>query len=279
MAALGDWLRDLDDPPRRDRIWGLGLLTGLRADGDSYRPANFERGLILDRLVELRRPAEVLEIGTGRGLGAFAIAAAAREYGVALRVTTLDIIPTSKAQDYPLEVAGQRQRLRASCDEVWSAHIDADLRERVVPVTGSSASILPRLAAAGRTFDLVFIDGGHDVHSVVNDLAFSCQLLAPGGAILMDDFAPLEEFGLGTCIAVTHARRLFRDVEVFPSEGLIYGGAVHADAPRGMVLLQDQMGAVNVDRARMWFWRIAGRMLGAMYHPRLFPARTGTHRR
>ena len=80
--SLGSWLRTFADPVRRERIWKIGLLTGLRFDKErGYYPPNFERGLILDRLIELRRPQRILEIGTGRGLGSIAMSAAAETYG------------------------------------------------------------------------------------------------------------------------------------------------------------------------------------------------------
>jgi predicted O-methyltransferase YrrM len=272
--ALGDWLTHFDDASRRERVWNLGLLTGLRAEKDgSYRPANFERGLVLDRLIELRKPKTVLEIGTGRGLGAFAMAAAARAHGSEIEITTADLIPLEQPQDYALEVAGERQRLRASCAEIWGKHLDPELRERIQPLTGPTTSTLPAALRDGRQFDFIFIDAGHDLFSVAHDLAYSATLLAPGGAILMDDFAPLEEFGLGTCVVLSHARRLFAQVELFPSEGRVFGGAVHPEAPRGMIFLSDRRGDVTIRRSMLPLWRAAGFLLERCYSPRFFPAR------
>jgi predicted O-methyltransferase YrrM len=254
-------------------VWQLGLLTGLRADTDGgFRPANFERGLALDRIIELRRPRSVLELGTGRGLGAFAMAAAARCHGSAIEITTADIIPPAQAQDYALEVGGQRQRLHASCADIWAKHLDPDLVRCIKPLTGPTTTTLPALLRAGRKFDFIFIDAGHDLFSVAHDLSYSAALLAPGGAILMDDFAPLEEFGLGTCIALGHARRLFAHVELFSSEGLVFGGAVHPEAPRGMVFLAERRGEVTIRRALLPLWRLAGFVLERCQSPRFFPA-------
>ena len=276
MTSLGDWLKNFNDPARKERVWQLGLLTGLRGEKDgTFRPANFERGLLLDRIVELRKPRTILEIGTGRGLGAFAMAAAGRAHGVEVQITTADIIPLSQPQDYAIEVGGERKRLRASCEEVWKQHLDPELVARITPLTGRTTDTLPRLVREGRKFDFVFIDAGHDLFSVAHDLAYSAQLLTPDGAILMDDFAPLEEFGLGTCVALTHARRLFGHVELFSSEGLIYGGAVHPDAPRGMVFLTQRRGEIRVNRAVLPLWRLAGFLLDRCYSPRFFPARLG----
>jgi predicted O-methyltransferase YrrM len=271
---LGQWLRTLKDPARTERVWRLGLLTGLRAEPDGrFSTPNFERGLVLDRLVELRKPRAILELGTGRGLGAFAMAAAGRAHGVALEITTVDARPLTSPQEYALEVDGVRQVRRASCDEVWSVHLDPELRRRVTPLLGLTTRILPRLVRSGRRFDLIFIDAGHDIFHVVHDLAYATALLGPGGAILMDDFAPLEEFGLGTCIAFTHARRLFDHVELFATEGLVYGGAVHPEAPRGMVFLADPRGPAGVRRGSLLFWRAARLFLEQCYRPAAFPAR------
>ena len=271
---LGEWLKHFDDAARRERIWQLGLLTGLRGEKDgTFRPANFERGLVLDRIVELRKPRTVLEIGTGRGLGAFAMAAAARAYATEIEITTADVIPLAQPQDYALEVNGQRERRRASCAEIWARYLDPELVRRITPLTGPTASTLPALLRDGRRFDFIFIDAGHDLFSVAHDLAYSAVLLAPGGAILMDDFAPMEDFGLGTCVALTHARRLFAHCELFSSEGLVFGGTVHPEAPRGMIFLADRHGEIEIHRSLLPFWRVAGFLLERCYSPRFFPAR------
>ncbi len=273
---LGAWLKSFDDPARRERVHQLGLLTGLRAESDgTFRPANFERGLVLDRLVEERRPKRVLELGTGRGLGAFALAAAARAHNAPLEVTTVDLLPISRPQTYALQSAGEARVIQASCDEIWRTHLDPELRSRIKALTGSTTDILPALLRAGERFDLIFIDAGHDLFSVVHDLSYSAALLAPEGAILMDDFAPMEDFGLGTCVALSHARRHFEHVELFPTEGLVYGGAVFPESPRGMIFLT---GAVDpnpsVSRGSLRFWRMASGLLSLCYRPALFPLRS-----
>jgi predicted O-methyltransferase YrrM len=274
MASLGQWIKAFDDPPRRQRILEIGLLTGLRADADgSFRLANFERGLLLDRIVELHRPRRVLELGTGRGLGAFVLAAAGRAYSVEIDITTADVIPLSKVQDYPLEVNGQRERRRTSCEEIWSKHLDPQLRSHITPLTGPTNRTLPRLLKSGRQFDFVFIDAGHDIYSVAHDLVYAAALLAPNGVMLMDDFAPLEEFGLGTCVAASHTHRLFSHVEIFPSEGLVFGGAVHPEAPRGMVFLSGLRAPVKPRRWVLPLWRLASALIARCYHPSWFPAR------
>jgi predicted O-methyltransferase YrrM len=269
--SLGHWLKHFDDPVRRDRVWKIGLLTGLRFEKErGFFPPNFERGLVLDRLVEQRRPQRVLEIGTGRGLGSFVLAAAAEAYGVECQIETCDLIPPDKQQEWAIEVEGKREVSNTSCAEIWDRHL-ASLKPRVNTRTGRSTKTLPALLAEQQRFDLVFIDAGHDLFSVAHDLAYSSLLLAPGGAILMDDFAPLEPFGLGTCVAATHAHRFFKKVEIFPSEGLVFGGTDNPEVPRGMVLLSEFSGHARLHPLRLLWWRIAGVVLDLCYRAPLFP--------
>ncbi len=269
---ISDWQQHLDEA-HKERVRRLGLLTGLRYEkAGGFRPANFERALVLQRIMTLRRPARILELGTGRGLGALAMADMARELGITCEITSVDILPPTAPQWWPIEVDGQQEERRASIDEIWGKHIEVELRQRVLLRTGPTTAVLPALAAEGRKFDFIFIDAGHDLYSVVHDLSYSAALLDKDGAILMDDFAPLEEFGLGTCIALSHARRWFGHVETITTEGVIYGGAVFPDAPRGMIFLKDlREKHVRVRRSSLLWWRVAGAILGRCYRPGLFP--------
>ena len=169
-----------------------------------------------------------------------------------------------------MEVDGRQEMRRASCAEIWGQHF-ASLRSRVHQLTGPTTKTLPALLAEGRTFDLIFIDAGHDLFSVAHDLAYSTLLLSPGGAVLMDDFAPLEPYGLGTCVAAAHARRFFGKLEIFPTEGLVFGGASVDGAPRGMVLLSKRLGMPRLNKALFLWWRLAGAILDRCYSARLFP--------
>ena len=211
---LGEWLKHFDDAARRERVWQLGLLTGLRAEKDGTFPPGEFRARPGAR--SHRRAAQAAH-GAGDRHRARARRFRDGRCGSRLwrrrsRSRTADIIPLSQPQDYALEVDGQRERRRASCAEIWARHLDPDLVRRIEPLTGPTTSTLPALLRDGRRFDFIFIDAGHDLFSVAHDLAYSAALLAPGGAILMDDFAPMEEFGLGTCVALGHARRLFAHV-------------------------------------------------------------------
>jgi len=51
-----------------------------------------------------------------------------------------------------------------------------------------SQIVLPRLLAAGRTFDLAFVDGNHRFDWVFVDLFYLGRLVRPGGVIFIDDY-------------------------------------------------------------------------------------------
>jgi predicted O-methyltransferase YrrM len=273
LHGIGRWLQQDVDELRRERIYSLGRITGLRESKGIFTTPNFERGLVLDRLCEIFRPASVLELGTGRGLGALTAATAGDVYGYETAVTTIDSIPISKQQRYAIEEHGVRRVDQLSVEEVWKKHVSPEVRRRVTFLTGTTTKILPKLNGSGRRFDLVFIDAGHDLFDVIHDLAYSTALLSDDGVILMDDFAPREAFGLGTVLAFTHAKRLFRDAFVFDSDGVVYGVPDPMQPPRGMVLLNQPSGRFTLRRSRLWLWRVIDNVLRAAVHKATFPVR------
>jgi hypothetical protein len=195
------------------------------------------------------KPKSVLEIGTGRGLGCLSMAAASARAGISTTITTIDITPPDRPVEWPIRIENRDQVLRASREEIWSRWIPPELLQNIDQLTGRTDAVLPKLLHEKRAFGLVFIDGPHDPYSVMHDLIHSFHLLERDGAILMDDFAPLDTFGWGTCLAAAHARPWFEHVSVFPTDGRVYGQADHPDYPRGMVYLENKR-----DVRPRWDW-------------------------
>ena len=48
-------------------------------------------------------------------------------------------------------------------------------------------SVMPRLIAAARQFDVAFVDGDHRFDGVFIDVFFACRLVGPGKLIIVDD--------------------------------------------------------------------------------------------
>jgi len=71
------------------------------------------------------------------------------------------------------------------------ARFDANVAEfgaRVEKIKAASSDALAMLAAAGRRFDLVFVDGSHHSADAQADAAGSWPLLRPGGVVIFDDY-------------------------------------------------------------------------------------------
>jgi hypothetical protein len=111
------------------------------------------------------------------------------------------------------------------------------------------------------------------VYSVFHDFAYGCLLLSEQGEILMDDFAPTEPFGLGTCIVAAHAARVFDQLEVIESNGLIFEQN-YCGFTRGMLYLAGiKSPRVRPDFTSLLAARILGKVVEGLFHPRLLPVR------
>jgi len=258
---LSDWQQHATDE-QKERVRRLGLLTSLSgAPAGGIRQANFERGLVLQRYVVLARPSTVLELGTGRGFGALAISDAAREQGLNCEITSVDPLPPTALQAWPIELDGERTELHTSIDHVWGKYIDEGLRQSIRLRTGHAGAVLPSMAREKRRFDLVVIEAGCGLYPTIHDLSYAVVLLAAGGTILLHTNPPLEEAAFGSWVAAAQARRWFAEAEEFATEGRVYSEGIDA-AACGMIrfggLLRSRS---KVSLLKLLCWRFAGALL------------------
>ena len=271
-AVLASWLRDFQDDAEKLRVLEIGQLTGLREKAGRYYPANFERGLLLREIVRRRRPQRILELGTGRGLGILCMAHQVRALDYNAELVSVDIIPPDTRQHWPIFLDGQYSTQSRSIEEIWSRSFP-ELKALVTLRTGDTTAVLPALLKEGRKFDFIFVDAGHDVHSVFHDFAYCVLLLAERGEILMDDFAPMEPFGLGTCIVAAHAARIFERVDVIESNGLVFAEN-YSGFTRGMVHLGGiKPGKYKLGSLSLLAARILGKVVEGLFHPKILPLR------
>ena len=270
--ALASWLRSFQDEAEKNRVLDFGKLAGLKEEGGRYFPANFERALLLREIIRRTKPRRVLELGTGRGLGILAMADQVQALGYPAELVSVDIIAPTAKQKWPICLDGEYSSDARSVDEVWKKHF-SDLSARITLRTGATTAVLPALLKGDRKFDFIFVDAGHDVYSVFHDFAYSCLLLAEHGEILMDDFAPTEPFGLGTCIVAGHATRVFEQVEVIESNGLVFEEAYFGFS-RGMVHLAEiKCATLQLDSVSLLAARVLGKTVEGLFHPKLLPVR------
>jgi predicted O-methyltransferase YrrM len=271
-AVLASWLRDFQDDAEKLRVLEIGQLSGLREKAGRYFPANFERGLLLREIVRRRRPQRILELGTGRGLGILCMADQVRALDYHAELVSVDIIPPDTRQHWPIFLDGQYSAQSRSIEEIWSRSFP-ELKALVTLRTGDTSAVLPALVKEGRKFDFIFVDAGHDVYSIFHDFAYCVLLLAERGEILMDDFAPMEPFGLGTCIVAAHAARIFERVDVIESNGLVFGEN-YSGFTRGMVHLGGiKPGKYKLGSLSLLAARILGKVVEGLFHPKILPLR------
>ncbi len=121
-----------------------------------------------EELAKLAAGRNVLEIGAALGYSATVMA-----LGGANKVVSVDPQPDDR------------------CSIFLSNVFNAGAAERVVMVREASEVAMPRLAAAGEKFGLVFVDGWHEADTVRSDVTWGLKMLSPGGYLAVHDY--LEE--------------------------------------------------------------------------------------
>ena len=59
-SSMKESLLGITDPEELGRVLEIGHLTGLKSENGLLRGSNFERGLLLRRIIRERRPSRVL---------------------------------------------------------------------------------------------------------------------------------------------------------------------------------------------------------------------------
>lgn len=266
------WIRTSVAADEVERVAEFGKLLGMKSKGEALYGSNFERGLLLRQILREKRPERVLELGTGRGFGTICMADCAVAENLDCVIETVDFIPGDQPQKWPLEKNGTPVYESRALGEFWAAEFPA-LSRKINRHHGATTDILTALGKQKAAFDFIFVDAAHDLRSVFLDLTGALSLITPGGCILMDDFAPLESFGLATCIAAHHAGAFFTSVEIVRSEGVVYPSRIPPSQRRSMVFLDqrnDKKISFSPSAIRVLGLRAAGKLLDWLYSPAAF---------
>lgn len=129
-----------------------------------------------DELRRLAKDSDVLEIGSAYGFSAVAMALAGG------RVEAID--PHAWLGSFDAMVAN------------LAAYRVSD---QVRIYRSDSWTVLPELGSEGRQFDLVWVDGDHEAHTVAHDVGWARKLLRPTGTLACHDY------GEATCPGVQQA--------------------------------------------------------------------------
>lgn len=243
-----DKVRELAVPhPLWEEIVRIGNLTKLRRDPDgTFRPVNYESGLLLYALVARHRPQRILEIGTGRGFASLCMARALVDGGLPGRIVTLDVLDADLAVDWAIDDGRGPRVERRSRKETWAAFFPPAVVERIEQRQGDSRTALPRLEAEGFRPDFVYVDADHTYSAVAHDF-FSCLRLAERPfRILLDDYTPRSHL-YGVRRLVDRLVAPVFDAELIFTEGRWTAAPGAPPLDQGQVLLDSERTRVALD--------------------------------
>ncbi len=122
-----------------------------------------EVGNLLNLLVHLLKPRNILEVGTAIGASAIYMARALEDCVPEGRITTIELVPQRAAQ----------------AEANFKA---AQLDERIQVINGDAREILPNL---NTVYDFIFLDAAKGQYD--DFLVAAAQILRPGGLIVADN--------------------------------------------------------------------------------------------
>ncbi len=234
------------EPPPWESFVRLGDLLKLRDLPDGgFAHANYESGLLLYALVQHYRPQRILEIGTGRGYGAFCMAQALHDAGISGQIITLDIKHYTEPQPWALDDSSGPSLAPRSLKEVWEQYMPAELRAMIEHRQGSSVESMARLLAAGDFQpDFIYVDGDHTHRGTQHDVLASMLLAARPFRMLLDDYHLRSDWLYGVRKLIDETLAPVFQLEAVFGDRRWHGEAFQdvplADAPYAQVILDSE---------------------------------------
>lgn len=176
----------------------IAKLTALRRDRNGvYFISNLWRGPMLYSLVRKIKPRVIVELGTGRGYGAFSMAKGLVDGGLDGKLYTVDRTPSSTSMEWPYVNKDQENvTANSSLDVFWKANLPEELNERIEFRRGDTASVHELLADQAGNIDLVFIDSDHTYNGVALDFLSTHSISAKNAVFVFDDYSAASGYGI-----------------------------------------------------------------------------------
>lgn len=176
----------------------IAKLTALRRDSSGeYYISNLWRGPMLYSLVMKLKPRVILELGTGRGYGAFSMAKGLVDSGGDGQLITVDRTPSDRPMEWPY-VSHQEESItiESSLDVFWQQHLSTELRDRIEFRQGDTARVHSLLSDHAGEIDLVFIDSDHTYNGVALDFLSTHSIAAKNAVFVFDDYSTTSGYGI-----------------------------------------------------------------------------------
>lgn len=185
----------------RKKLTKLGRhALGIRTYADRYDEIYNE--------IRRLRARRILEIGTNDGLNAVRMARAMHDGGHEIEYHGFDLFEQQGEAEFKREFSLRTRSL----GEV-RRHLRANGVNVARLVAGDSTVTLPREVPSLPVMDLIFIDGGHSVETVLADWTNVEPLVGPGTTVIFDDY---PNWGVGP--AVDSIDRVAWDVTILPTK-------------------------------------------------------------
>lgn len=148
-------------------------------DKTGLSPGHPAWGIVYHVLLASLHPAgenNIIETGTNWGSSTIVLAQAIRDAGRGGKVYTIEIDPKNHAK-------AKRRVARAGLEDLVEFHL------------GASEEVLPALAPTLPSIRFAYLDGGHELDTVMAEFAAVEPKLTPGALVIMDNTFPITEAG------------------------------------------------------------------------------------
>jgi predicted O-methyltransferase YrrM len=189
-------------PEHSDTTWSeleqIAKLTALRRSRDGeYFISNSWRGPMLYSLVRRLKPRLILELGTGRGYGAFSMAKALVDGDINGRLITVDRTPVDRPIEWPYVNSLEENVItNSSLGDFWKKELPDDLNQRIEFRQGDTASVHQLLNDHQGEIDLVFIDSDHTYNGVKLDFLSAHSITTENAVFVFDDYSATSGYGI-----------------------------------------------------------------------------------
>lgn len=189
-------------PENGESTWSeleqIAKLTALRrSHSGEFFISNSWRGPMLYSMVRRLKPRLILELGTGRGYGAFSMAKALVDGDIDGRLVTVDRTPVDRPIEWPYVNSAQKNVVaNFSLGDFWNKELPDDLNQRIEFRQGDTASVHKLLEDQRGNVDLIFIDSDHTYNGVKLDFLSAHSISAQNAVFVFDDYSATSGYGI-----------------------------------------------------------------------------------